>query len=255
MRILLTNDDGIHAPGIHALYAALRECGHEVRVIAPLTEQSAVSASLTLNRPLHVHEVAEAGLVGQAVDGTPVDCVKLALTTLLRDKPDLVVSGLNDGGNLGTDIFYSGTVGAASEASLFGVPAVAVSRGKPAAEGPAPCAAHAARLVTDFAWADFPRGRVLNINYPRRPVAELRGVRVGSMALTPWNHGYQQDKDASGQPCWRLVGSMPPENGPETDITLTRAGWVVLTPLLFDRTDGEVLARLRVRLDGTEQRR
>lgn len=253
MRILLTNDDGIHAPGIRALHAALRDCGHEVRVVAPLTEKSGVSASLTLNAPLHVYEVEEDGLVGQAVDGTPVDCVKLALTTLLRDRPDLVVSGLNDGGNLGTDILYSGTVGAAGEACLFGVPAVAVSRGRPAAEGPAACAAHAARLVTDFAWADFPRGRVLNINYPRRPVAELRGVCAGPMSLTPWNHGYQQDADSSGQPCWRLTGSMPPEDGTKTDIALARAGWVVLTPLLLDRTDGETLARLRLRPDGAGQ--
>lgn len=105
MRILLTNDDGIHAPGIHALHAALRECGHEVHVVAPLKENSGVSASLTLRGRLHVYDVEEDGLVGQAVDGTPADCVKLALTTLLRDAPDLVVAGLNNGGNLGTDVF------------------------------------------------------------------------------------------------------------------------------------------------------
>ena len=119
MRILLTNDDGIHAPGIHALHAALRECGHEVHVVAPLKENSGVSASLTLRGRLHVYDVEEDGLVGRAVDGTPADCVKLALTTLLRDAPDLVVAGLNNGGNLGTDVFYSGTVGAAVEACML----------------------------------------------------------------------------------------------------------------------------------------
>ena len=137
MRILLTNDDGIHAPGIHALHAALRECGHEVHVVAPLKENSGVSASLTLRGRLHVYDVEEDGLVGRAVDGTPADCVKLALTTLLRDAPDLVVAGLNNGGNLGTDVFYSGTVGAAVEACMFGLPAAAVSRGRPAEEPPA----------------------------------------------------------------------------------------------------------------------
>ena len=248
MRILLTNDDGIHAPGIHALHAALRECGHEVHVVAPLKENSGVSASLTLRGRLHVYDVEEDGLVGQAVDGTPADCVKLALTTLLRDAPDLVVAGLNNGGNLGTDVFYSGTVGAAVEACMFGLPAAAVSRGRPAEEPPAACAAHAARLVTAFDWAGFPRGRVLNINYPRRPAAEWRGVRAAAMSLTPWSHSYDRHEEPAGQPGWELVGSMPPEDGTETDIALVRAGWVVLTPLLLDRTDRATLARL-----GTEE--
>ena len=124
MRILLSNDDGIHSPCLRALHDALCEAGHELDVVAPLTEQSGVGCSVTLHNPLRLYPVQEPGFSGTAVAGTPVDCVKLALTTLLPQPPDLVVVGINNGANKGVDVFYSGTVGAATEAALRGLPAV-----------------------------------------------------------------------------------------------------------------------------------
>lgn len=237
MRILLTNDDGIYAPGIHALYMALREAGHLVHVVAPLAEKSGASAALTVRNPLRVHRVRHNGLEGQAVDGTPVDCVKLAINALLEDRPDLVVAGLNNGANLGADVFYSGTVAAASEGARFGLPSVAVSRGRPASDPPSACAAHAARLISDFDWASLPPYRMINVNYPRHPVSQLRGVRIGRMALKAWNEGYECRMDPSGQNYWWLTGDLNFHVDDDTDIALVRSGYVALTPLVFDRTD------------------
>ena len=127
MDILLTNDDGIRAVGLRALYAALVKAGHRVHVAAPMTEQSAVGHSVTLFSPLRVREVEEPGFSGLGISGTPADCVKLALSHLLPKKPDMIVSGINAGANVGVDVLYSGTVSAATEGALAGIPAMAVS--------------------------------------------------------------------------------------------------------------------------------
>ena len=127
MRILLTNDDGIQAVGLRALYKALVAAGHEVHVVAPITEQSAVGHAITLSAPLRVKEFREENFFGLGVSGTPADCVKLAISTLLKEAPELVVSGINAGANVGVDIMYSGTVSAATEGALKGFPALAVS--------------------------------------------------------------------------------------------------------------------------------
>ena len=127
MNILLANDDGIQAIGLRSLYFALVEAGHDVHVVAPVTEQSAVGHAVTLSMPIRVREFRENSFKGLGVYGTPVDCVKLGLSTLLSDKPDLVLSGINAGANVGVDILYSGTVSAATEGALMKIPAMAVS--------------------------------------------------------------------------------------------------------------------------------
>ncbi|MEG1610219.1 MAG: 5'/3'-nucleotidase SurE [Bilophila sp.] len=247
MRILLSNDDGIYAPSLRALYQALSEAGHAVRVVAPLTEQSAVSGSVTVHSPLRVHELHEDnGFCGTAVNGTPVDCIKLALTTLLSEPPELCVVGINAGCNIGTDVFYSGTVGAASEAAMFGIPSVAFSRPVPETEPPLPCARHAAGLIKAIDWGRLPPCRVLNVNYPRRLVSEIRGVRVGRMSTTPWEESYEERTDPSGRPYWWISGYLKrPAGGEDTDISLIRAGFVALTPLQVDRTDEALLRHLQ----------
>lgn len=245
MRILLTNDDGINAPGIRAMYQALRELGHDVDVFAPSVEKSAVSGSLTVRTPLRVISIQEESFTGQAVEGTPADCVKIALGTLLPRQPDLVVSGLNNGGNLGSDIFYSGTVGAASEGCMTGIPAAAVSRCRAETEDPIICARHAARLLTDFDWNSFPKHTVLNINYPSRPTAEILGIKCVRMAVAAWNDGYMERRDPFGQRYWWLGGILAPHVGDDTDIGAVRSGYISITPLLFDRTDYGELNRLR----------
>ncbi len=137
MRILLSNDDGIRSPCLRALWRALTGAGHIVDVVAPLVEQSGVGCGVSLHHPLRLHPVHEDDFSGTAVAGTPVDCVKIALTVLLPEAPDLVVSGINNGSNKGVDVYYSGTVGAATEAALRGLPAVAFSRPRPGRAGPA----------------------------------------------------------------------------------------------------------------------
>ena len=202
MHIFLTNDDGINAPGLRALCAAFSAKGHRVTVVAPQTEQSGVSGSLHLHQPLRVHAVRDGNFSGLAVEGTPVDCVKLGLTTLLDERPDLVVSGLNAGCNMGTDIYYSGTVGAAMEGALQGFPAIAFSRPVPEVEPAERCARHAADLLDLLEVQSLPYGHMLNVNYPRRPMAEVRGIRVCRMTPLGWAGTYQRREDPSGRPYW-----------------------------------------------------
>lgn len=126
MLIALTNDDGIHAVGLRAIYRALLEAGHDIRVIAPMTEQSAMGHAITIISPLRVKKIEEDSFTGFGIYGTPTDCVKLGISELLDSKPDIVVSGINAGANVGPDILYSGTVAAATEAAHLGFPALAV---------------------------------------------------------------------------------------------------------------------------------
>src|SRR5512142_2918527 len=177
MRILVTNDDGYRADGIRTLADAVCGLG-EVRVVAPDREQSATSHSLTLHNPLRVRDRGEGVL---AVDGTPTDCVILALGMLLEQRPDVVLSGINQGPNLGDDVLYSGTVAAAMEATILGVPAVAISLAtfdetQLAGWGPV-----VTRLLGQLLREDMPRETLLNINLPPIPPAEARGVRVTTL--------------------------------------------------------------------------
>ena len=248
MRILLSNDDGIHSPGLRALYRALVEAGHAVDVVAPLTEQSGVGCSVSLHLPLRVRTVREEGFIGTGVAGTPVDCVKLALSELLPRTPDLVVSGINNGGNKGVDVYYSGTVGAATEAALRGLPAAAFSRLRPEMEPPEALARHAVAWMESIEWLRF-AGRVLNVNYPRRRVADFKGVRAVRMATSPWGERYERAEEPSGEPSWRIGDLLNRgRSGVDTDSALLDEGWVTVTPLQVDRTDREALILLQERL-------
>ena len=247
VRILLSNDDGIHSPCLRALHDALREAGHEIDVVAPLTEQSGVSCAVTLHSPLRAVAVREQDFCGTAIAGTPVDCVKLALTTLLERRPDLVVVGINNGSNKGIDVFYSGTVGAATEAALCGLPAVAFSRPRPELEPPQGLARHAAGLVDAVDWTRF-AGKVLNVNYPRCRVQDIRGIRSARMATTRWDETYERREDPAGRPYWWIADFLTRERGgDDTDIAFMEDNWVSVTPIQIDRTDRESLDWLRQR--------
>jgi 5'-nucleotidase len=160
--VLITNDDGVHAPGIRALAQALASVGR-VHVVAPDREASACSHSLSLRHPLRAEEI-EPGV--HAVDGTPADCVNLALVELLAERPSIVVSGINRGANLGDDIFYSGTVGGAREATFFGLPSIAVSLAERTPSDYAPAAAFTARLARLVVERGLPERTLLNVNVP-----------------------------------------------------------------------------------------
>ena len=167
MRVLLTNDDGIRAEGLRAMYRALREAGHTVHVVAPMHEQSGVGHSLTFFDPLRAHKIEEPDFEGLGLYGTPTDCVKLALGNLLKKRPDMVISGINAGSNVGPDILYSGTVGAATEAAHEDLPSMALScdagGGHPDMDA---IARHAVELAARIDWTKVPHRRVINVNYP-----------------------------------------------------------------------------------------
>jgi 5'-nucleotidase len=237
MDILLTNDDGIRAVGLRALYAALTKAGHRVHVAAPMTEQSAVGHSVTLFSPLRVKQVEESGFSGLGISGTPADCVKLALSHLLPKKPDMIVSGINAGANVGVDVLYSGTVSAATEGALDGIPAMAVSVDDYHPEELSAQAEYAVGMLEKDFWAGFPRHCVLNLNFPSGPLADAKGLRVCRQTSSTYRDWYDERSDPRGNPYYWLCGVIPPENvDPDSDRGLLSRGYITVTPLTFDLT-------------------
>ncbi len=242
MRILVTNDDGYRAEGLRTLATAVRPLG-DVRVVAPDREQSGTSHSLTLHNPLRVKARGE-GV--HAVDGTPTDCVILALGMLLDERPDVVLSGINHGQNLGDDVLYSGTVAAAMEATILGVPGVAISvvgSGEHlAAWGPV-----VARLLGRLLPREIPKETVLNINLPPIPPAEVKGVRVTSLGRREYLGSIVRGEDPNGREYfWIGGGESRWWGGPDSDFRAIHEGYVSVTPLHLDLTNyklGEELAR------------
>jgi len=242
MNILLANDDGIQAVGLRALYHALVEAGHTVHVVAPVTEQSAVGHAVTLAMPVRVKEFREDGFHGQGVYGTPVDCVKLGLSTLLDEKPDLVISGINAGANVGVDILYSGTVSAATEGALMEIPSMAVSMDHFNPADLSGQARYTADLLPRIPWDALPPKCVLNLNFPNRPVEEALELVVCPHTRASYTDWYDTRQDPRGRPYYWLDGAIPPERiSPDRDRALLTKGHVTLTPLRFDFTDRETL--------------
>lgn len=233
MTILVTNDDGYRAEGLRTLAQAVRSLG-DVRVVAPDREQSGTSHSLTLHNPLRVKDRGE-GV--QAVDGTPTDCVILAIRTLLDAPPDIVLSGINHGENLGDDVLYSGTVAAAMEATVLGVPGVAISLvggdEHIAAWGPA-----VARVLERLLPRAIPRDTLLNINLPPIPPGEAKGVRVTTLGRREYFGSITRAADPNGREYfWIGGGESRWSGGPESDFRAIREGYVSVTPLHLDLTN------------------
>ncbi|MFM7204390.1 MAG: 5'/3'-nucleotidase SurE [Myxococcota bacterium] len=240
-RILISNDDGIHAPGIQALTAAL-EPHFEVWVVAPDREQSAKSHAITLDRPLRLTQVAERRF---AVDGTPADSVYLAMTHLLRDQIDLVVSGINHGANLGDDIAYSGTVSAAMEAAFMGVPAVAFSLAGRSPLHFEVAAKLAHELVQQVLARGLPKRGLLNVNIPNLPRAQIKGVRATRMGHRRYNYAVHEKLDPRGKPYYWIGGDeIDFEANPGSDCDAVRDGYVSVCPLFTDLTDHLTLPTL-----------
>ena len=250
MDILLTNDDGIRAVGLRSLYAALVKAGHRVHVAAPMTEQSAVGHSVTLFSPLRVTQVEEKGFSGLGISGTPSDCVKLALSHLLPRKPDMIVSGINAGANVGVDVLYSGTVSAATEGALAGVPAMAVSVDDYHPEELSRQAAYAVDLLDSPLWSAFPGQCVLNLNFPAGPLAQAKGLRVCRQTGSTYRDWYDERKDPRGNAYYWLCGVIPPENvSPDSDRGYLSQGYITVTPLTFDLTHAAYFDELRRHLE------
>ena len=249
MKILLTNDDGISAPGIRALYKALVQAGHTVTVVAPMNEQSGVSSSVTLIMPLRVRPVEDAGFQGTGVFGSPADCVKLALANLMETKPDLVIAGINAGGNTGVDVIYSGTVAAALEGALSGYPSLAVSYDAFRLPDISEHARHAVSLAERIDWAKVPKRRVLNLNYPNCALKDAKNLLICPPASAPWEDCYEERKDLRGFPYWWISGYMSADAvGVKSDRGLLNQGHITLSPLRFDFSDPDLEKNLQTML-------
>lgn len=245
MQILLTNDDGIYAPGLRALRTELQQIG-EVVVVAPATEQSAVGHSVTLTTPLIVQEVQDENrkLLGWAVEGRPADCVKLALRELLPRQPDLLVSGLNAGSNAGINVLYSGTVAAAIEGSFFRCTSIACSleytRARPL---DFPRGARLARQVIEQILAQQPApGTLFNVNIPDLERGPVRGIRSVPQNVAPYVESFDRRTDPRGRVYfWTSPEFGCPDPHPDTDVTLLAEGYITVTPLQFDLTQARLL--------------
>jgi 5'-nucleotidase len=236
-RILVTNDDGVHSEGIRALADALKHLG-DVTVVAPIQEASAIGHALTLRRPLRVETVHPTVF---AVDGTPTDCVNIAITHVLKKKPDLIVSGINKGWNLGDDVTYSGTVAAALEGALLGIPSIAVSTQKRRDNGYefGPSAHAAAAVAQAVLLRGMPKFTLLNINTPQTP---NKGFRVTVQAKRNHITVVNERVDPRGQPYyWIEEGQDAWEPHDRSDYQAVRDGYVSITPLQPDMTAHDAL--------------
>ncbi|MGH8586587.1 MAG: 5'/3'-nucleotidase SurE [Gammaproteobacteria bacterium] len=233
MRFLLSNDDGYQAPGIVCLAKALCGVG-EVVVVAPDRDRSGASNSLTLEKPIRAAR-ADNGFI--YVDGTPTDCVHLAITGLLDRMPDMVISGINTGANLGDDVLYSGTVAAAIEGRFLGLPAVAISLTGAEAAHYETAARVAVRLVHGIAARRLPADTILNVNVPDLPYADLAGFEATRLGRRHKSEPMVPASDPRGRPIYWVGPSGPEEDaGPGTDFHAVRTGHVSVTPLQVDMT-------------------
>jgi 5'-nucleotidase len=239
-RILVTNDDGIYSEGLRKLAEALRPIG-EVFIVAPDREQSAASHALTLNRPLRILEIQENEWI---IDGTPTDCVNLAVIYILKDRrPDLICSGINFGPNLGDDVTYSGTISAAFEGSLLGVPSIAFSALVGEHFSFDRCAEFAGRLVPELLERERDPSIILNVNFP---VEQIRGVRITNLGKRTYTEGVIERLDPRGRKYF-WIGGQPPvwTRNPGSDIEAIENGYVSITPLHLDLTHHQSVDALR----------
>jgi 5'-nucleotidase len=247
VQILLTNDDGIYAPGLAAMHRALRRLG-EVCVVAPAVEQSGVGHSITFLSPLMAKEVFDGERRrGWAIEGSPADCVKLAMAEFCPRTPDLVVSGINGGLNLGINVLYSGTVAGATEGALFDITSVAVSLEYDERADFDGAAEISVRLIEQvLAQQDASDHRLYNINIPTVALKRPTEVRVVPMATARWPAEFDRRVDPKGRHYYWATGTPPVQRGGElTDMEAWLQGFITLTPLRIDRTEPGALEQMR----------
>ena len=243
MNILCTNDDGYLAAGLRLLASAARSLG-TVTVVAPDREQSATSHSLTLHLPLRARRAADGGWV---VDGTPTDCVILAVNELLEECADVCVSGINHGPNMGEDVFYSGTVAAAMEATVIGIPAVAISHTGDRSQSLEGWESIVRSLLEQILGRQaIPQQTLFNVNLPACPPEDVKGVRVTSLGRRRYSEAITRAADPSGREYYWIGGGSVHWEGPEgSDFQAVRDGYVSVTPLHLDLTNYRLLEEIR----------
>lgn len=240
--ILVTNDDGVNAPGLLALREAMQSLGRVV-VVAPLRDNSAVSHSLTMDRPLRVRSIGEDIF---AIDGTPTDCVTIAVEKILTGKPALVASGINPGANLGDDISYSGTVSAAIEATMLGIPAFAVSQAGNDLFCYTAAAGYAEQVGRSILRRGLPRDTLLNVNVPGGEATAIKGVQFTRQGRRVYEGAIKETSDPWQRKHYWIGGGTPLwDSGDDADANVLLAGFVSVTPLHLDLTNHEALACLR----------
>jgi len=236
--ILVVNDDGIFAPGIKALVEAVKHLG-DVVVVAPDSPQSGMGHAITINKPLRLKQVDSFGdIKAYQCSGTPVDCVKLAVDKVLHRHPDLCVSGINHGSNSSINIIYSGTMSAAMEASLEGIPSVGFSLCDYRHEADFEPAKHFARFIADsIIKYGIPKSTLLNVNIPKLPLAEIKGMKICRQAVAKWEEEYVQREDPMGHPYYWLTGKFVNyDKGQDTDEWALANGFVSVVPVHHDLT-------------------
>ena len=246
MRILLTNDDGINSPGLHALWREVRKVA-EVVIVAPATEQSAVGHAITLSYPLRIEEVRKDGSIyGYAVNGTPADCVKIAVSTFLKETPDIVISGINLGPNTGTNVIYSGTVSAATEGTILGIPSVAISL----TTFTDPYYGYAAKLACTLAAAvhehGLPESTLLSVNVPNVREKDIAGIRITRQGKSKFKEFFDKRIDPKGGTYYWLAGEMvDADESADSDHAAVRENFVSITPLHYDMTNERAIEEIR----------
>jgi len=246
LKILVTNDDGIDAPGIQVLAEALKELG-EVTVVAPLKEQSAVGHGITMQIPLRVTKYQKNGkFFGYAVSGTPADCVKIGIRNILKEKPDLVVSGINHGSNTAINIIYSGTVSAAREAAIMDVPSIAISLTNHEATDFTYSGKIARLVASKLIGKDLPVGTLLNVNIPDIPAEQIKGILLTKQGKSKWDDIYEERKDPYGRAYYWLTGTLVEvDNQMDTDQFAIKNNYISVTPIHFDLTDYETFEKMK----------
>ena len=244
-RILITNDDGIFSPGIHALWEAMVEVG-DPTVVAPTMEQSAVGHAITLTDPLRVDPVKRSdGFKGWSVTGTPADCAKIAIKSILDEKPDLLISGINLGANVGTNIIYSGTVSAATEGTILGIPSIAISLGSYKTDDWRGAKAVAIDLTRHVLEHGVPKGTLLNVNVPYCDPEEIKGIQVTRQGNQYFKDEFEERTDPRRRPYYWMKGQIIDEDvSMEFDGKAMSEKYVSVTPIHFSVTNTSYLKKL-----------
>jgi 5'-nucleotidase len=245
MRILLTNDDGILAEGLISLYEELKN-DFDLSIVAPETEMSAVGHAITLSNPLRVRRFKRNGtFFGYGVSGTPADCVKIAIQEILQQTPDMIISGINLGSNVGINLLYSGTVSAATEGAFLGIPSVAISlntKNVPDFSFPAKFSRQMIRFVTQN---NLKEGIALNVNIPALPANKIKGISFTTQDLVRQRDTYEKRSDPRGNSYYWLASETPIEESiPNTDLKALQENRITITPISFDLTDLKEVKRL-----------
>jgi len=246
MKILVSNDDGIGARGIQELAKALKEIG-DVTVVAPLSEQSAVGHAISMKNPLRVSEHYINGeFFGYAVSGTPADCVKMGIRNIMKEKPDIVVSGINHGSNIAVNIIYSGTVSAAREATFMDIPSIAISITSHTPVYFDPATQIAKELVKKVVNKGLVKGTLLNVNVPNVSSEKINGTKITTQGISTWDDYYEERADPYGNKYYWLKGTLGDGNPSKTsDEHAIENNYISITPIHFDLTDQKTYNNLK----------